>query len=161
MYFMLTGKVLFPDLEKRAEKIDAHWNREPRPISELVPDLPDEVAQIVHKLLAKDRDERFATARAVAFALKAFAESKRVTFDFQQILDRRSAIARQRERLWDERAKRAAAATGLSVCSVDSKATRPTQAQLETVIRKDTKMDARGEQSRKPPPTPSRGPMAM
>lgn len=154
MYFMLSGKVMFPDCEKRSEKIDAHWNREPRPISELVPGLPDEVARIVHKLLAKDREQRFATARDVAFALKPFAEAKRVMFDFKQVLDRRFAIARQRERLWDERAKRAAAASSLSVCSVDSKATRPTQAQMETVIRKDTKLNARSDGPKKTPPTP-------
>lgn len=154
MYFMLSGKVMFPDCEKRSEKIDAHWNREPRPISELVPGLPDEVARIVHKLLAKDREQRFATARDVAFALKPFAEAKRVMFDFKQVLDRRFAIARQRERLWDERAKRVAAASSLSVCSVDSKATRPTQAQMETVIRKDTKLNARSDGPKKTPPTP-------
>ena len=155
MYFMLTGKVLFPDCEKRSEKIDAHWNREPRPIGELVPGLPDGVAQIIHKLLKKDREQRFATAREVAVALTPFAEPKRVAFNFQQILDRRAAIARQRERLLDARSKRAAAATGLSVCSVDSKATRPPQAQIETVIRKDTKMGTRADDSKTPlPPTP-------
>lgn len=140
MYFMLSGHVLFPECEKRSDKIDAHWNREPLPLGELVPGLPDEVAQIVHKLLAKDRERRFATARDVAMVLKPFAEAKRVTFNFQQVLDRRYAIARQRERLWDERAKRAAAASSLSVCSVDSKAVQSTQAQMETVIRKDTKL---------------------
>ena len=153
MYFMLTGKVMFPDCEKRSEKIEAHWNREPRSIGGLVPGLPDGVAQIIHKLLMKDREQRFATAREVAVALTPFAEPKRITFNFQQILDRRAAIARQRERLWDERSKRAAAATGLSVCSVDSKATKPTQAQLETVIRKDTKMETRadGPKESRPP----------
>ena len=155
MYFMLTGKVLFPDCEKRSEKIDAHWNREPRPIGELVPGLPDGVAQIIHRLLKKDREQRFATAREVAVALAPFAEPKRITFNFQKVLDRRAVVARQRERLKDVRSKRAAAATGLSVCSVDSKATRPPQAQIETVIRKDTKMGTRADDSRTPrPPTP-------
>jgi serine/threonine-protein kinase len=151
MYFMLAGRVLFPDCEKRSEKLEAHWNREPQPIGELVPGLPAGVAQIVHKLLAKDREQRFATAREVAVALQPFAEPKKVTFNFQQILDRRFAIARQRERLWDARAKRAAAASGLSVCSVDSKATRPTQAQMETVIRKDTKLGTKADGSKTSP----------
>ena len=156
MYFMLTGRVLFPDCEKRSEKIDAHWNREPQPIGELVPGLPEGVARIVHKLLAKDREQRFATAREVAVALTPFAQPKKVAFNFQQILDRRSAIARQRERLWDERAKRAAVASGLSVCSVcsvDSKSVRPTQAQMETVIRKDTKLGLPPDGPTKTPPT--------
>lgn len=149
MYFMLTGKVLFPDCEKRSEKIDAHWTREPRPIGRLVPVLPAEVSRIVHKLLAKDREKRFATAREVALALRPFATPKRVTFDFKQVLDRRFSIARQRERLWDERAKRAAVASGLSV---DSKATRPIQAQIETIIRKDTKLNTRAEGPKKTRP---------
>lgn len=153
MYFMLAGKVMFSDLEKRSEKIEAQWNREPRPISELALGLPKEVARIVHKLLAKDREQRFATARDVAFALQPFAQAKPVEFNFQEILGRRFAIARQRERMMDERAKRAAAASSLSVCSVDSKATRPTQAQMETVIRKDTKLDARSDKPKKAPPT--------
>jgi serine/threonine-protein kinase len=153
MYFMLSGKVLFPECERRSEKVDAQLNREPRPIGELVSGLPAGIAQIVHKLLKKDREQRFKTAREVAIALTPFAQPKRIDFNFQEILDRRYAIARQRERLWDERAKRAAAASSLSVCSVDSKAVRPTQAQLETVIRKDTKLDAQADGPKKSPPT--------
>lgn len=152
MYFMLAGRVMFPDCEKRSDKIEAHWRRAPQPIGELVPRLPHEVAAIVHKLLEKDRERRFANAREVAAALQPFAKPKRVAFDFQEILDRRAAVARQRERLWDERLKRAAAASSLSVCSIDSKATRPTQAQMETVIRKDTKLDQTSSAPKKPRP---------
>ena len=155
MYFMLTGKVMFADCDKRAEKIEAHWYREPQPIGELVPGLPDGVAQVIHKLLAKDREQRYATARELAYALEKFAKPKRIAFDFKQVLDRRFGIARHRERLWDERAKRAAAVSGLSVCSVDSKATRPPQAQIETVIRKDTKLEQTTDGAKKKsPPTP-------
>lgn len=152
MYFMLAGRVLFPDCEKRSDKIEAHWRRTPQPIGELVPRLPREVAAIVHKLLEKDLERRFANAREVAAALQPFAKPKRIAFDFQEILDRRAAVARQRERLWDERLKRAAAASSLSVCSIDSKATRPTQAQMETVIRKDTKLDQISSAPKKPRP---------
>ena len=152
MYFMLTGKVMFADCEKRSDKIEAHWYRQPQPIGELVPGLPDGVAQIVHKLLEKDREQRYATARDVAFALTPFAQAKRVAFNFREILERRSAVARHRERLWDERAKRAATASSLSVCSVDSKATRPPQAQIETVIRKDTKLGTRADGLKKSTP---------
>ena len=154
LYFMITGQVLFPDKKSRAAKIDAHWNEHPRPIRELVPDVPVEVALIVERLLAKDPEQRYATAREVAFALKPFAKSKRVNFDFQQILDRRAAIARQREKMYDERAKRAAAASSLSVCSIDSKATRPTQAQMETTIRKDTEVNQNEPVSKRTRPSP-------
>ena len=79
-----------------------------------------------------------------------FRSAKRVNFDFQQILDRRASIARQREKLYDERSKRAASASSLSVCSVDSKAVRPTQAQMETTIRKDTEVN-KSDPGLKPP----------
>jgi serine/threonine-protein kinase len=154
LYFMLTGQVLFPDKKGRTAKIEAHWNEQPRPVRTLKPDVPVKVAQIVERLLAKDPDQRFATAREVVFALKPFAKAKRVNFEFQQVLDRRAAIARQREKLYDERAKRAAVASSLSVCSVDSKAVRPTQAQIETTIRKDTEVqqDGRSEKLRRKRP---------
>ncbi len=141
LYFMITGQVLFPNMKSRSAKINAHWNKLPRPIRELVPDVPVEVALIIERLLAKDPEQRYSTAREVALVLKPFAKPKRISFNFQQILDRRAAIARQREKLYDERSKRAATASSLSVCSVDSKAVRPTQAQMETTIRKDTQLN--------------------
>lgn len=140
MYFMLTGQVLFPDRKTRSAKVNAHWHEQPRPLKELVPNIPPQVVQIVERLLAKDPNDRFASARDVIFALKPLAKPKRIHFNFQQVLDRRAAIARQRQKLYDERAKRAATATSLSVCAIDSKATQPTQAQIETVIRKDTEL---------------------
>ena len=141
LYFMLTGQVLFPDKKSRSAKINAHWNEQPRSIRQLVPGIPTELAEIVERLLAKDPQDRFASAREVVIALKPFAKPKRINFNFQQILDQRAAIARQREKLYGERAKRAATASSLSVCSIDSKAMRPTQAQMETTIRKDTEVN--------------------
>ena len=150
LYFMLTGQVLFPDKKGRSAKLEAHWNEQPKPVRQLKPDVPVEVEQIVQKLLAKDPNQRYSTAREVALVLKPFAKAKRVNFDFQQILDRRASIARQREKLYDERSKRAANASSLSVCSVDSKAVRPTQAQMETTIRKDTEVN-KSDPGLKPP----------
>ncbi|MFM9961037.1 MAG: serine/threonine-protein kinase [Planctomycetaceae bacterium] len=141
LHFMLAGRVLFPDKLGRAAKLEAHWNEPPQPIRQLQPNVPEEIEQIVTRLLAKDPNDRFATAREVATLLKPFAKAKRVNFDFQQILDRRAAIARQREKIYDERSKRAATASSLSVCSIDSKAVRPSQAQMETTIRKDTEVN--------------------
>lgn len=150
LFFMLTGRVLFPDKQGRAAKLEAQWNEAPQPVRKLKPDVPEEVERIVARLLEKEPDDRFPTAREVAIALKPFAKPKRVNFDFQQILDRRAVIARQREKMYDERSKRAATASSLSVCSVDSKAARPTQAQIETTIRKDTEVN-HGEPGSKPP----------
>ena len=138
MYFMLAGQVMFPERKTRSENINAQFNEQPRPIRELVPAIPDEVAQILHRMLAKDREQRIATAREVVELLAPFAKPKPVTFDFQHVLNRRFVIARQRQKMLDDRAQRFAKATSLSVCSVDSKTTRPTQAQSETAIHKDT-----------------------
>ena len=140
MYFMLCGHVMFPDCKTRPQKITAQWNVEPTPIRQLVPAVPEEVAQILHRMLAKDREQRFASAREVAELLLPFARPKRIDFSFQEILDRRSLLARQRQKLLDERSNRLAKATSLSVCTVDSKTMRPIQAQSETSIQKDTQL---------------------
>ena len=140
MYYMLCGHVMFPDCKTRPQKITAQWNVEPTPIRQLVPAVPEEVAQILHRMLAKDREQRFASAREVAELLLPFARPKRIDFSFQEILDRRSLLARQRQKLLDERSNRLAKATSLSVCTVDSKTMRPIQAQSETSIQKDTQL---------------------
>ncbi len=145
MYFMLSGHVLFPDCTTRSQKIDAQRNVEPQPIRKLVPDVPDMVAEVLQRMLAKDPGQRFATARDVAAELEPFAKPKHVTFDFQQILSRRFAIARQRQRLLDHNAQRAAAASSLSACSIDSKASRPLRTQFETTIQNDTHVGAKGD----------------
>ena len=152
MYFMLSGQVLFPQYKTRSEKIEAQQHEAPRPIRELVPDLPEPVSLILHRMLAKDRENRFETARGVSMALMPFAKPKHVTFDFQKILDRRCILAQQRQKLQDERAKRVNVATSLSLCYLDSRTTRP-QAQSETAIQRDTQIgptDA-DKQAKKPP----------
>ncbi len=138
LYYMLCGHVMFPNRQTRAETIDAQLNEEPPRIRDLVPSLPEELAAIINRMLAKNRDHRFETARGVSAAVAPFAKPKHISFNFQQILDRRNILAQQRKKLMDERAKRVAAQTSLSVCTLDSKTTRPPQAQIETSIHKDT-----------------------
>ena len=140
MYYMLCGHVMFPDCKTRPQKIEAQWNLEPPPIRQLVPVVPEEVALVLHRMLTKDRDQRFSSAREVAELLLPFARAKRLNFSFQEILDRRALLARQRQKLLDERSNRLAKATSLSVCSIDSKTMRPIQAQSETSIQKDTQL---------------------
>ncbi len=140
LYFMLAGKVLFPDQKTRAAKIDAHWNLEPRPIRELVPKVPEELARIVHQMLAKSPDQRFRAAQEIADALQPFAKPKKIHFEFQQILNRRFLIAQLRQKQFDEQSQRTSAASSLSVCTLDSKVMRPSLAQMETEIRKDTQV---------------------
>lgn len=147
MYYMLCGHVMFPEKKTRADKIEAQLNEFPPPIRDLVPNLPQEVAAIIDRMLAKKREHRFETARGVSAALAPFAKPKHISFSFQQILDRRASLAQQRKKLLDERAKRAAAASSLSVCTLDSKTNRPVQAQIETTIHKDTQVGQAGQPS--------------
>src|SRR5262249_13777138 len=71
-YFLLTGA---PPFEERSEmeKVVAHALEEPRPVSEVRPDVPPAVAAVVHRLLAKGPEERYPSARALIDALDGAA----------------------------------------------------------------------------------------
>ncbi|NOX55945.1 MAG: protein kinase [Planctomycetes bacterium] len=91
LYFALTGRVPFPE-KTIAEKLEAARNREPVPVKELAPSVPEPVAQVVEKMMAKDRADRFQSAAEVAKALTPFSERRPIEFDFDELL-----VARQRE----------------------------------------------------------------
>jgi hypothetical protein len=67
-YFLLTGQVPFPG-KSWTEKILRHQLDVPTWVKELRPEVPEEVAAIVHRLLAKDAADRFATPADVVAAL--------------------------------------------------------------------------------------------
>lgn len=145
LYYMLTGGVLFPDCKTRAEKIDAQKNRTPVSIRKLQPDVPVEVEMIVNRMLAKNPDNRFATAKIMCQELVKYAKPSNIRFDFQKVLDRRYTIAKQREKLLNDRAKRPAQQTSLTVCALDSQATRTNPSAIETDIYKDTQFEVAPE----------------
>jgi serine/threonine protein kinase len=72
-YFLLTGRVPFP-IYSAAEKILAHQSREPRPLEELRPEAPPEIAQIVRKMMAKRPIERYRSASEAAKKLARWSE---------------------------------------------------------------------------------------
>jgi serine/threonine protein kinase len=146
LYYMLTGGVLFGDCKTRAEKIDAQKNRTPVSIRQIAPDVPVEVERIVNRMLAKNPDDRYATANIMCSELVKYAKPLNIRFDFQKVLDRRYTIAKQREKLLNDRAKRPAQQTSLTVCSLDSQATRTSASAIETAIRKDTEFVIAPEQ---------------
>lgn len=147
LYYMLTGKVMFDDCKTRAEKIDAQKKRAPVRIRQLRPDVPAEVEMIVNQMLAKNPDDRFETAKIMCSQLVKFAKPSNIRFDFQKVLDRRYTIAKQREKLLSERAKRPAQQTSLTVCALDSQATRTSPSAVETAIHKDTEFNTPPEKS--------------
>jgi len=146
MFFMLAGRTLFPDRTTRADRIHAQVHEAPPDIRQLRPEIPEGVAAILSRMLAKDPEQRFQSAKAVCVALEPFAKLSRVLFDFQKILDRRSVIAQQRRQMLSEQARRTAEASSLTMCSLDSRVTRPSQSAIETAIRRDTELP-RSDQS--------------
>jgi len=69
LYFALTGKPPFPTGTLK-EKVLAHRQQEPESVRARNPAIPERFAQTVHRLLAKDPDERFPDAYAVALELR-------------------------------------------------------------------------------------------
>jgi serine/threonine protein kinase len=73
LYYCLTGQFPFPD-GTAAEKMMAHQFKEPTPIRQLVPDLPDGLVAVVERLLQKAPEARYATTTEVIEALRPFVE---------------------------------------------------------------------------------------
>ena len=70
VYEMLTGKQPFSG-STPTDVIISIAEREPKPLSELAPEVPIHLQQIVSKMLAKDRAERYQTAKDLMTDLKA------------------------------------------------------------------------------------------
>ncbi len=69
-YFLLTGRPPFPGGAMTA-KLAAHLFDEPEPLEKVRPETPPAVADVVRKLMAKKRDDRYQTAAEVAAVLAA------------------------------------------------------------------------------------------
>jgi eukaryotic-like serine/threonine-protein kinase len=68
LYELLSGRVPFDDAAPMTVLFQ-HIQQPPPPLATLRPDLPVPVAQVVHQALAKDPQQRFASAGALAGAL--------------------------------------------------------------------------------------------
>lgn len=71
LYDLLTGKPPFPE-GTVMQKVIAHLERTPRPVTELRADVPAELARVVEKMLAKDPAERYQTPAEIADVLIPF-----------------------------------------------------------------------------------------
>jgi serine/threonine-protein kinase len=93
-YYLLTGQVPFPG-GSTLEKLVRHGTEEPRPVVELRGDVPQAVAAIVRRLMAKQPAERFQTPAELVAALAPFAvnspgtwsdpDSTRTLFDIKEL----------------------------------------------------------------------------
>jgi serine/threonine-protein kinase len=69
VYQMLSGELPFFS-ETPLGYLNLHILEDPKPLTEAAPDVPEELAGIVMRLLVKDRDERFQTARETITAIE-------------------------------------------------------------------------------------------
>jgi serine/threonine-protein kinase len=72
LYFCLTGQYPFPD-GTAVEKMMAHQTRQPTPVRELVPEVPEDLAAVVERLMKKAPEARFPRSIDIIDALKPFA----------------------------------------------------------------------------------------
>lgn len=93
----LTGSTPFVASSSR-EMLEAHRSQKLRSVRELVPEIPEEVAAIVAKMLARNPEERYATAAEVVAALEPWSTHLPVNFNFESILAERHQQARARLR---------------------------------------------------------------
>lgn len=90
MYFLITGQAPFADRSSTG-KILAHAADPPRPVRDLRPEVPEAVASILDRLLAKRPEGRFASARDLIAALDTLADS--TTSPPRRLVFRNLAIA--------------------------------------------------------------------
>lgn len=72
LYFLLAGKVPFP-AGNTLQKMRAHLQDMPQPLSAVRADVPPELAAIVERMLAKDPSDRYQTPAEIAQALTPLA----------------------------------------------------------------------------------------
>ncbi len=72
IFHMIAGRVPFP-MASLPEKLYAHQLHDPEPLTELVPDVPPGLAEVVRRLMRKSPDERYQTPAELATALEPFA----------------------------------------------------------------------------------------
>jgi serine/threonine-protein kinase len=74
LYFLLTGRPPFAAAETAMEKMLAHLSDEPPPVRSLRPEVPEELAAVLGKMMAKDPAARYATPADVAQSLLPFTK---------------------------------------------------------------------------------------
>ena len=106
LYELLTLRPAFPDGE-RATLVHRIANHDPASIRHLEPDVPRDLATIVHKAIAKEPSRRYKTAQALGEDLQRFLDNK-------PILAKPISI-QQQLRLWARRRPAIAALSSLLV----------------------------------------------
>ncbi len=71
LYHALAGQPPFTD-SSLAQLVHRHANESPRPLAALNPEVPDELAQIIARMMARDPVDRFSDAAQAGEAVRAF-----------------------------------------------------------------------------------------
>lgn len=90
LYKLLAGRAPYsgPKLKSPLQKLKALATEDVSPIRDHRADVPEELAEIVHRMLARHPDQRYATPAEVAESLQPFAEGARLDNLLQQTRDR-------------------------------------------------------------------------
>jgi serine/threonine-protein kinase len=75
LYFLLTGQPPFSGAVSLIDKLLAHTREEPLPVREARFEVPQELADVLAKMMAKNPDDRYQKASEVAAALLPFTRS--------------------------------------------------------------------------------------
>jgi hypothetical protein len=73
-YFLLAGRPPF-EVKAISQKLLSHLTKEPPPLCELRPDIPEALAAVIEKMMAKNREKRYQSAAAVVVALAPWTQS--------------------------------------------------------------------------------------
>jgi serine/threonine protein kinase len=74
-YFLLTGNNPFPEAKTTQEKLTFQLVRRPKPVRDVRPEVPQELAEVVDKMMAKEIGERYQTPAEVAEALAPWTQA--------------------------------------------------------------------------------------
>jgi WD40 repeat protein len=78
LYHLLAGQPPFP-MGTARQKVLAHREKKPQPLTELCPDIPEGFMHVLERMMAKDPKQRYQTPAEVARALEPFALATAVT----------------------------------------------------------------------------------
>ena len=90
-YFLVTGRVLFPH-QTTARKLLLHQQGDIVPVQSLNPDLPDEVADIIHRMLAKKPEDRPQEPIELTKYLETFSQPWKPSFDSKELTNVRKKM---------------------------------------------------------------------
>ena len=137
MRFTLTGRVPFPG-KSNAEILQAHCTQKPRDLRELAADVPQQVVDVVDKMMAKEPANRFQSAGEVCETLKSFSNRKLVSFNFQKLLAFRAEDARERMAAMRQQRKKRGLSPSSITCGPEVASSVKSQADVDTTVHKQT-----------------------